>query len=317
LGGSEEIAYFVSDDSLTVIGLAKNVSAVNVPFVWTEETGMTAIAGFNITTTLNSCNNDCTVFSGRDAGGPFIWRDGVGASYYVFGGTQSSIYDTSEDGSIGVGSTFIGGSSKIIIKNADDSITNLGNGAAFCCSSDGLTIFGVSGVAPTWIPFRYTVETGIVLLTGTSSGDVRSCSDDGNFCAGYYDVGGSDVPFRWGATTGLELFDILGELAAYTVNAPSISRDGNAVFGYARGTYYTWYVWEPDYNLTDIESGSGTQNSFVGVSPVISGNGRVVTVSLLIDNADFTQVKWDRDTGIFRSLAPLEDRFFDFAQSTL
>ena len=82
--GTFSSAAAVSDDGSIVIGEADTTNAgdlVTMPFVWTEESGMTILGALNATNPVGSAyalSSDGTIIGGSSDGKAFIWRSETG-----------------------------------------------------------------------------------------------------------------------------------------------------------------------------------------------------------------------------------------------
>jgi hypothetical protein len=83
---------------------------------------------------------------------------------------------------------------------------------------------------------------------------------------------------------------------------------------------YHFYIWESGYSIEAFRIDDDSIDAYATLGRFqISADGRVAGFSgVFLDPTETNRLfKWDRDTGTFRSIATLENQFFDFAQSTL
>jgi len=192
-GGGASFANAVSEDGKTVVGKS-NSSVGERAFKWTKADGMidlgTLPGGSESQARGVSSDGKVIVGSSDTTNGQraFLWMEGTGMISLgdMEGNLPSSADAVSADGSIVVG--FIGDSRNrsAFRWSAETGMTKIGteafdsNSVALGVSDDGAVIVGRVG----FLAFRWTDETGIVLLEPEKSSVAFDASGDGKIIVG-------------------------------------------------------------------------------------------------------------------------------------
>ncbi len=203
----------------------------------------------------------------------FIWREGVGIVPIGPAPGPKSLYGSyaagiSDDGNVIVGSSdaelgypraFALGPVREWTAITDDPST------ASAVSADGRAVVGVVNVDGIDSPFRWSEETGIVLLGdlpgGETGGVAYAVNANGTVVVGG-SISGASNPwyayeaFRWTAETGMVP---LGDLPAgdYSSEARAVSASGSVVVGVSSifpSPRTAAFIWTPQRGMRDLRS---------------------------------------------------------------
>ena len=273
----------------------------------TECPNFIAIAGPGSLSIVEGVNQDGSVIVGY-SGGAWVWRKSLGNAEGLVPSGTGAAFEVTRSGSIIVGdansnpgywgssgnftaiqtdaennwarayaasndgSVIVGGTAPAPFGNAfrwsSSLYENIGKGAAYDVSGNGLVVVGVNGTSSRG--FRWTKATGRVDIPGTTQ--ARAINEDGSII-----VGGTPG-FRWSQATGVQVLP--GPTSDGWLVAYDLSDDGNVVVGDLHGFGNVAVVWRAGVGtklLSTILAEGG-----VGVAgwdfqlAAISGDGKVV-----------------------------------------
>ncbi len=219
------------------------------------------------------------------------------------GGTSSTAFDVSADGTVVVGTaTDAAGYDHAFRWTQANGMSDLGtlpggvNTLAYAVSADGTTIVGQAKFASgnTEHAFRWTQMTGMVDLGGLPGGSnsiAQGVSKDGSVVVGMAtDANGHNHAFRWTQAGGMQ---DLGTLGGNTSVAYAVNADGTVVVGEAdlsSGSQSHAFRWT-QAGMIDLGTLGGLTSSAFSVSQ----DGSVV-VGYAADNIqvtpDYHAVRW-------------------------
>lgn len=323
-GGVTAQAYGVSDD-LRVIGVYEYSPGVFRPFTWTEDAGLSQLSGFSGSySSLNHVSPN---------GEYFTAGSGTAKGHHITGYQATAITSLriANDGtSAGVtsGKTFKIETWAGAVTTVTLSVGTSAYGLAI--SGDGTTVCGVlsySGANRKLFIWDAVNGEQIVGYSGgylTNLALTSNCiSEDGQTITGTFFTGGMDVAFRYnnGVVT---ILDVFGETGSDSVQSSSISPDGSRIAGVyysdvdPLNPIYGYFSWDAVIGvqvIPDIENGN--QYPEPGLEVRLSNDGFNVAMTMFNQDSNGMSAAWQPDIGKVRSLATLEDQFFDFVQSTI
>jgi probable HAF family extracellular repeat protein len=257
----ESSANGVSADGSVVVGSGTRgaTASTREAFLWTSDGGMVglgALPGSLFYSEAYGVSGDGSTIVGRSgfAGEAFLWTNAGG----MVGVGVSEPRGASDDGSVIVGSGFLGGSVVQAVRwTSDGGAVGLGvlpgagvDSAAFGVSADGAVVVGLGrfqggGFQPNLEAFRWTSDSGMVGLGDLPGGLFESfafdVSGDGSVVVGYGDADFGREAFLWTTDGGMErLWDVLlaqgvdpaADGWATLEVASGISADGNTIVGW-------------------------------------------------------------------------------------
>lgn len=275
-GGSRSYASGISSDGSVVVGQATTSSFEGHAFRWTRSGGMQDLgappAGQGYYRAAHATNSDGSVvvgtFGSSSGARAFRWTSAGGAEELgTFpGGTQSSAYGVSRDGSIIVGFATDAKLYQLACSwTSDGGIQSLGtlpgenNSFAEDVSADGSVVVGRSWSGDPTRAFRWTSAGGMQdlgLLSGQTDAYATVVSADGSVVFGlsYTDLFDGFRCFRWTSAEGMQDVGVLPNGSRTSVNA--VSGDGSVAVGGAldlRGDERA-VLWNSTEGLVDLNA---------------------------------------------------------------
>jgi len=191
----------------------------------------------------------------------------------TLGGSRSTAYGVSADGSLIVGESALTGNSVFrAFKYTGNTMTDLGTlggtySYAYGVSADGSVIVGKSSIAgdSATHAFKYTGTTMTDLGTlGGASSSAKGVSADGSVIVGQSDVSAFTYhAFNYTGTIMTEL----GTLGGSSSSAKGVSADGSVIVGQSDVSAFTYRAFKyTGTTMTDLGTLGGTYSSAKGVS---------------------------------------------------
>ena len=204
----------------------------------------------------------------------------------TLGGSRSTAYGVSADGSLIVGESALTGNSVFrAFKYTGNTMTDLGTlggtySYAYGVSADGSVIVGKSSIAgdSATHAFKYTGTTMMDLGTlGGSTSSANAISADGSVIVGNSNITGNSAShaFKYTGTTMTDL----GTLGGASSSAKGVSADGSVIVGQSDVSAFTYRAFKyTGTTMTDLGTLGGTYSSANAVSAdgtVIVGNSNI------------------------------------------
>jgi len=192
----------------------------------------------------------------------------------TLGGSRSTAYGVSADGSLIVGESALTGNSVFrAFKYTGNTMTDLGTlggtySYAYGVSADGSVIVGKSSIAgdSATHAFKYTGTTMMDLGTlGGSTSSANAISADGSVIVGNSNITGNSAShaFKYTGTTMTDL----GTLGGASSSAKGVSADGSVIVGQSDVSAFTYRAFKyTGTTMTDLGTLGGTYSSAKGVS---------------------------------------------------
>lgn len=263
---------------------------------------------------IQNISGDGAFFSGWDEpnGGGFRWTPGSERELLLPAGATNP-YDhivptfLSHDGSVAVGSTFLGGLIRAFRWTAATGVVDIGGepGAdvfAHAASSDGRVIVGSVNTGSGRRAFRWSLDDGMseIDLGGDVFSEATAVSPDGRFIAGYGDVPGqTGSGFTWTAADGVRSLPFPPGLAG-TQQPIAVSRDGHIVFGtiFVSGTgVQLAFVWDDLHGtrlLSDLllEQGANEVSGWTLATIAAASDDGLTLTGIGVESAISSSAPW-------------------------
>ena len=321
LGGTASCAYGITEDLVTTIGYARDVSGNSYPFRHTDDEGMTALPGF--TANYGGWNH-------TSPNGQYFVISGL-TGHYVSGAGPVTYAQTIADDGTSVGNwsstqfkvaTWAGLATTVTVTGA----TTVSSTWTLI-SGDGTTVWGVCNFPDSsnqrlysWDATNGVRFSNTTPMTGVNI-SVNSVSYDGSTIAFWQSVGGESRAFTFSHTHGFTYINLFEETGALVINDIAISGDGGRVVGIYKltgPTRYRTFVWDAIFKTQDIGFITSSDLShYYNNTQLLSYDGWSLCAVMYTDASNYHAVVWSQDTGTYLDLADLVDQQFDFAQSTL
>ena len=257
---SSSEAVGVSADGSVVVGHSE--SGTRWGFRWSAPSGMIAVQEWGLQGYISDVSGDGRTIIGGIGTQPGRWTAEtgfvpIGLGAWIGGGFSAA----SQDGTVLAGSAWRGEPTEAVRWNAGDGIVNLsglpeyaiGNiySAATDVSADGSVIVGWSdvqsdyGVPPRPLAFRFTADTGMIVLDSSSDSWASGVAGDGSVVVGSR----YGSAFIWDPTNGMRsLHDVLTDLGVDVTGwqlerALAISADGSTIIGTDVDASYNTVGW--------------------------------------------------------------------------